>query len=160
MGHQLTQQDIDKMEAEIEHRKLVVRKELLEAVKEARAQGDLSDNFEYYAAKREKNRNEGRIRYLDRMIRTATIVEAQTAPDEVGIGDEIIVEFEEDHETESLRLVTTVASDSLNNCVSIEAPIGKSIRGHKVGERVYVEMGKNAGFYLCIKEIRKASKEH
>lgn len=63
------------MEEEIEHRKLVIRKEALEAVKEARAQGDLSENFEYYAAKKFKNQNESRIRYLERMIKTAQIIE-------------------------------------------------------------------------------------
>ena len=76
MNNELTQNDIDKMKAEIEHRKLVVRPKCLEAVKEARAQGDLSENFEYYAAKREKNQNESRIRFLERMIKTAVIISA------------------------------------------------------------------------------------
>ena len=74
MYDELTEQDIKKMEEEIEYRKLVVRKEALEAVKEARAQGDLSENFEYYAAKKHKNQNESRIRYLEKMIKTARIV--------------------------------------------------------------------------------------
>ena len=74
MYDKLTQKDIEQMEAEIEHRKLVVRKEAIAAVKEAREHGDLSENFEYHAAKKDKNKNESRIRYLERMIKTATII--------------------------------------------------------------------------------------
>ena len=77
MGERLTKRDIEKIEEEIEHRKLVIRKEAIEAVKEARAQGDLSENFEYYAAKKHKNQNESRIRYLERMIRTAKVIEVK-----------------------------------------------------------------------------------
>ena len=85
MYNELTKNDIKKMEEEIEYRKLVVRKEAIEAVKEARAQGDLSENFEYYAAKRDKNKNESRIRYLERMIRTAHVISDTSKEDEVGI---------------------------------------------------------------------------
>ena len=94
MHDELTKKDIEKMEAEIEHRKLVVRKEAIEAVKEARAQGDLSENFEYYAAKRHKNQNESRIRYLERMLKTADIVTDTSREDEVGMDDIVEVEFE------------------------------------------------------------------
>lgn len=155
MGHQLTKQDIEDMEAEIERRKLVERPKLIEAVKEARAQGDLSENFEYYAAKREKNRNESRIRYLDRLIRTATVIEAQGAADEVGIGDDVTVYFEEDDMDDTYTLLTTMGSDSLNNKISIESPIGKAIRGKKVGDRCLVTINKDVSFYIVIKEIRK-----
>ena len=89
MGDRLTKSDVEKIEKEIEYRKLVVRKEALEAVKEARAQGDLSENFEYYAAKRDKNRNESRIRYLERMIKLAEIVDDESKDDEVGINNMI-----------------------------------------------------------------------
>ena len=74
MKEKLTQKDVEKIQQEIDHRKLVVRKEAIEAVKEARAQGDLSENFEYYAAKKDKNQNESRIRYLERMLKNAQIV--------------------------------------------------------------------------------------
>ena len=80
MYDELTEQDIKKMEEEIEYRKLVVRKEALEAVKEARAQGDLSENFEYHAAKKDKNQNESRIRYLERMIKTAKVISTDSQP--------------------------------------------------------------------------------
>ena len=85
MYDELTEQDIKKMEEEIEYRKLVVRKEALEAVKEARAQGDLSENFEYHAAKKDKNQNESRIRYLEKIIKKTKIIYKDYAEDEVGM---------------------------------------------------------------------------
>ena len=113
MNDKLTRNDIKKMEEEIEHRKLVIRKEALEAVKEARAQGDLSENFEYYAAKKYKNQNESRIRYLERMIRTAQIIEEDAKEDEIGLNKTVEVEFVEDGTIETYRLVTTVRNNPL-----------------------------------------------
>ena len=101
MNDELTASDLAKMEAEIEERKLVLRPKLIEAVKEARAQGDLSENFEYYAAKREKNRKESRIRYLERMVRTAVVVSDESKEDEVGLNNTVTVYFEEDDEEET-----------------------------------------------------------
>ena len=118
MGKQLTKKDIEKMEQEIEYRKCVVRKEKLEAVKEARAQGDLSENFEYYAAKKDKNANERRIRYLDRLVRTADIIDDTSADDEVGIDNTVTVYFEDDDEEETYRVVTSVRADVLDGRVS------------------------------------------
>ena len=103
MRDQLTKNDIKKIEEEIEYRKLVVRKEAIEAVKEARAQGDLSENFEYYAAKKDKNKNESRIRYLERMLRTAVVVSDESKEDEVGINNTVTLYMEEDDETETLQ---------------------------------------------------------
>ena len=108
MREQLTASDIKKIEEEISHRKLVVRKEAIEAVKEARAQGDLSENFEYYAAKKFKNQNESRIRYLEKMLRTAQLVSDQSKPDEIGINNTVELYFEEDDEVETYRLVTSI----------------------------------------------------
>ncbi len=153
MYNELTEKDIKKMEEEIEYRKLVVRKNALEAVKEARAHGDLSENFEYHAAKREKNQNESRIRYLERMIRTAKIVEDQTSDDEVGLNKLVDVYFEDDDETETFKLVTTVRGNSLEGRISTESPIGKAILGHKVGDRVYVAINDKQGYYIVIKRI-------
>lgn len=127
MHDELTKKDIEKMEAEIEHRKLVVRKEALEDVKEARAQGDLSENFEYKAAKQDKNRNESRIRYLERMLKNAKIVSDTSKADEVGINNTIEVYFEDDDETETYRLVTSIRGNSLQGLISIESPLGKAI---------------------------------
>lgn len=153
MFNELTQKDINKMEEEIEYRKLVVRKNALEAVKEARSHGDLSENFEYYAAKKEKNQNESRIRYLERMIRTAKIVEDQTNDDEVGLNKLVDVYFEDDDETETFKLVTTIRGNSLEGRISTESPIGKAILGRKVGDRVYVEINDKQGYYITIKRI-------
>lgn len=153
MFNQLTKKDIEAMEAEIEERKLVMRPKLLEAVKEARAQGDLSENFEYYAAKREKNKNESRIRFLERMIKTAEIIPDDSAEDEIGMNNTVTVEFEEDGSIETYKIVTTMRGNSLEGLVSIESPIGKALIGHKAGDRVYVEVNNTYGYYLVVKSI-------
>ena len=129
MREKLTERDVQKIQQEIEHRKLVVRKEAIEAVKEARAQGDLSENFEYYAAKRHKNQNESRIRYLERMLKTADIVTDTSREDEVGMDDIVEVEFEEDGEIEKYKLVTSIRGNSMENRVSIESPVGRALKG-------------------------------
>lgn len=156
MYDRLTKSDIQKMEKEIEHRKVVVRHELLEHVKTARAQGDLSENFEYHAAKKEKNKNESRIRYLERMIRTAVVIEDASGDDEVGMNKTVEVYFEEDKATEKYKIVTTVREDALNGLVSIESPIGKALMGHKVNDRVFVKVNEQYGYYLVIKGIEDA----
>lgn len=155
MHNRLTKNDIKKMEEEIEYRKLVVRKEAIEAVKEARAHGDLSENFEYYAAKRDKNKNESRIHYLERMIRTAEVIEDTSKEDEVGLDNTIELYFEDDDAVETYRLVTTVRGNTLNGSVSIESPIGKAILGRKKGERVFVKINDSAGYYVVIQNIAK-----
>ena len=162
MYDELTEQDIKKMEEEIEYRKLVVRKEALEAVKEARAQGDLSENFEYHAAKKDKNQNESRIRYLERMIKTAKVISTDSAEDEVGMNNTVTVYFEEDDEEEVYKLVTTeedykivttVRGNSLKNLISNESPLGKALLGHKVGDRVEVAVNENYSYYVVIRKI-------
>ncbi len=157
MHDELTRKDIERMEKEIEYRKLVVRKEALEAVKEARAHGDLSENFEYHAAKKDKNQNESRIRYLERMIKTAVIVSDDSKSDEVGINNTIEVYFEDDDETETFTLVTTVRGNSLKGLISTESPIGKAILGHKAGDRVFVEISPGNGYYIVIKKIENTT---
>ena len=159
MREQLTRQDIEKIQQEIEHRKLVVRKEAIEAVKDARAQGDLSENFEYYAAKRHKNQNESRIRYLERMLKTADIVTDTSREDEVGMDDIVEVEFEEDGEIEKYKLVTSIRGNSMENRVSIESPVGRALKGHKVGDRVQVKVNETMSYYLKIRSIDKTGDE-
>ena len=154
---ELTNADVEKIEAELEHRKTIVRKEAIEAVKVAREQGDLSENFEYYAAKRDKNRNESRIRYLERMLKTAKIISDESKEDEVGINNTVTLYFEEDDETEVYKLVTSIRGDSLDGRISIESPIGKAILGHKAGDRVQVEISDTAGFYVVIKAIENTT---
>lgn len=154
MYDQLTENDIKKIKEEIEYRKLVVRKEAIEAVKEARAHGDLSENFEYHAAKKDKNKNESRIRYLERMIKTAQIVSDASNEDEVGINNTVAVYIEDDDETEEYKLVTTVRGNSIQGRISIDSPLGKAILGKKVGERVFVQVNDSFGYYVVIKSVK------
>ena len=155
MREQLTESDVKKIKEEIDHRKLVVRKEAIEAVKEARAQGDLSENFEYYAAKKDKNRNESRIRYLENMLKHAKIVSEESRPDEVGMNDTVTLYFEDDDETETYKIVTTIRGNSLKGLISSESPLGRALLGHKVGDRVHVQVNDRAGYDVIIKRLEK-----
>lgn len=157
MYDRLTQKDIDKMEAEIATRKLELRPKLIAAVKEAREQGDLSENFEYYAAKREKNQNESRIRYLEKMIKTAHIIEDDTSSDEVGIGKTVTIYIEEDDEEEVYKIVTTVRGDVLNGLITIESPLGKALMKHKVGDRITVKVNDDYSYEAVIRRIDDTS---
>lgn len=157
MYDKLTENDIKKMQEEIDYRKLVVRPKELEAVKEARAQGDLSENFEYKAAKQDKNRNESRIRYLEKMIKTAHVISDTSKDDEVGINNTVQVYIEEDDETETYKLVTTVRGNYLKGYVSIDSPLGKAILGHKVGDRVTVKVSDAYSYDLIIKSIENTA---
>ena len=154
---QLTKSDVEKIEAEIEERKLVIRPKLIGEVQEARAQGDLSENFEYYAAKKAKNENEGRIRYLERMLKTAKVISDSSADDEVGINNTVTLYFEEDDEEQTYKVVTSIRGNSLENRISNESPIGKAIIGHKVGDRVSVRVNESYSYYVEIRDIDKSS---
>lgn len=153
MNDRLTQSDIDKMQEEIDHRKLVLRPQLLVDVKDARAHGDLSENFEYKAAKKAKNQNESRIRYLEKMIKTAQVIEDTSADDEVGINNVVKVWFEEDNEEDTFKIVTTVRGDSLNNLISIESPLGKALMHHKEGDRVEIKVNEDYSYFVKILSI-------
>ena len=159
MYDKLTKNDIRRLEEEIEHRKLVVRKEAIEAVKEARAQGDLSENFEYYAAKRHKNQNESRIRYLEKMIKTAKIIQDDSSEDEVGLDNTVTVYFIDDDEEETFKLVTAVRGDSLSNLITIDSPLGKALLKKKVGDKVYVKVNERSGYDVIVKKIEKTKDE-
>lgn len=153
MGEELTRKDVEKIEKEIEYRKLVVRKEAIEAVKEARAQGDLSENFEYYAAKKDKNQNESRIRYLERMLKNARVISEDSKEDEVGLNNTVQVYFEEDDITETYKVVTSIRGNSLKGLISIESPLGKALLGHKVNDRIHIKVGADYGYDVIIKSI-------
>ena len=153
MYDKLTESDIRKMEEEIEHRRLVVRPKILEDVKEARAHGDLSENFEYYAAKKAKNQNESRIRYLERMIRTAQVISDASAEDEVGMNNTVTVEMLDDGSVEKYRIVTTVRGNSLEGLISNESPLGRALLGHQVGDVVHVQVNDAIGYEVKIREI-------
>ena len=159
MYDKLTKNDIRRLEEEIEHRKLVVRKEAIAEVKEARAHGDLSENFEYYAAKRFKNQNESRIRYLEKMIKTARIIEDDSKEDEVGLDNTVTVYFVEDKEEETFKIVTSVRGDSVSNLITIESPLGKALIGHKEGDTVSVKVNEQVSYDVVIKNIEKTKDE-
>lgn len=158
MYDKVTQKDIKRMEEEIEHRKLVIRKEALEDVKEARAHGDLSENFEYKAAKQFKNQNESRIRYLERMIRTAQIITEASNEDEVGLNDRVTLYYPDDDEEEIVKIVTTVRSNSLKGRISIDSPLGKALLNKKVNDKLTVKgstTSNDFSFDVIIRSIEK-----
>lgn len=157
MGERLTKGDIQKIQAEIEERTLVLRPKLIEDVKVARAQGDLSENFEYYAAKREKNINESRIRYLEKMLRYAEEISDESNDDEVGINNTVTIYIPEDDEEESFKLVTSIRSNSIKGLVSIESPLGKAVRGKKVGDTVTIKVDDTYSYEAVIRAIDKST---
>ena len=153
MNNYLTEQDIEKMKKEIDYRKAVVRKKRNEEVKEARAHGDLSENYEYKAAKRERGRNEGRIKYLEKMIKTANIIEDNSAENEVGLGKIVEVVFVEDDFCVEYEIVTTMSTDAINNKISIESPLGKMIYKKRVNDIVTIS-SPDGDYDVAIKSIR------
>ncbi|HAB59881.1 MAG TPA: transcription elongation factor GreA [Lachnospiraceae bacterium] len=159
MFNELTKSDIKKIQDEIDYRKLVVRKEAIDAVKEARAHGDLSENFEYYAAKKDKNKNESRIRYLERMIKTAKVIEDSSEDDVIGMNNTVELYFEEDDLTETYRIVTTVRENVLKGLISIESPLGKAIIGHRVNDRIHIQVNDKYGYDVVIKSITNTAED-
>lgn len=158
MSEKLTRSDVQKIEEEIENRKLVLRKELIEAVKEARAQGDLSENFEYYAAKQAKNQNESRITYLENMLKHAIIIDDDSEEDEVGLNKRVKILFEEDNETEEYKIVTSIRGDSRRGLISPESPMGAALMKKRVGDRVQVTAGAGS-YFVKILEIQNVGEE-
>ena len=157
MHDELTKVDIEKMQQELDHRRLELRPKLIEEVQIARSFGDLSENFEYKAAKREKNRNDSRIRYLERMIKTAVVIEDNSAEDEVGLFDTVTVFLTDEQEEEVFRIVTTLRQNPLKGLISKESPIGSCLMGRKVGETVHVKVNENFGYDAKIIKIEKGT---
>ena len=153
MRNELTQQDIALMKQELEHRRSVLRPQLIEAVKEARAFGDLSENFEYKAAKQEKNRNDSRCRYLEQMIRTAVVIQDRTAEGTVGLYDKVTLYVEEDDDTITCQVVTTMRQNALKGLVSKQSPVGRAIFGRRVGDRVSVQVNESYSYDVIIQAI-------
>ena len=153
MHNELTQIDLDKMKQELDYRRIELRPQLLEEVKIARGFGDLSENFEYKAAKREKNRNESRIRFLENMIRTARVYEDKSDADSIGLYDKVTLWLPEDEEEEVWQIVTTVRQDPLNGLISKESPAGKALLGKKVGDKVYIQVNKDFGYEVVVRAI-------
>ena len=155
MYDELTEVDIKKMREELEYRERELRPKLIEDVKVARAFGDLSENFEYKAAKREKNRNDSRIRYLTRMISTAKVIEDKSADGVVGLFDKVKIYIEEDDEERDIRLVTTLRQNAPEGLISKESPVGRAVMGHRAGDRVLVEVSPDYSYYIVIRSVEK-----
>ena len=157
MYDELTKVDIEKLQAELDHRVRELRPRLIEEVKVARGFGDLSENFEYKAAKREKNRNESRIRYLERMIQTAKVIPAGDArkTDAIGLFDRVVIYIEEDDEEQEIRLVTTLRQNALKGLISKESPVGKAVMGRRVGDRVTVVVSDDYSYDIVIRSVEK-----
>ena len=157
MHDDLTAQDIAMMQKELDHRKLELMPELIEEVKRTRAFGDLSENFEYKAAKQDKNRNESRIRFLENMIRTAVVIEDRSGQDTVGLYDRVTVYLEEDDEETTFQIVTTMRQDALHGRISKESPVGRALLGKKAGDRVHIQVNDSYGYDVVIWNIEKGS---
>ena len=157
MYDELTRGDVQKMQEEIDYRTQVLRPKLIEDVQTARAFGDLSENFEYKCAKQEKNRNDSRIRYLQRMIKTAKVIEDRSAADTAGLYDTVEIFMENLGKSRKIQLVTTLRQDALKGWISKESPVGRAVMGRKAGDRVYVDMGGGKGYYLQIRAIEKGT---
>ena len=157
MHNELTKMDLDKMRQELDYRRITLRPKLLEEVKVARSFGDLSENFEYKAAKQEKNRNESRIRFLENMIKTAVVIEDQSSADTVGLYDKVTVYLEEDQEEETWQVATTVRQDVLHGLISKESPMGSALLGKRTGDRFWVQVNKEYGYYAQVRAIEKGT---
>lgn len=155
MYDELTEVDIKKMQEEIDHRVRVLRPQLIEEVQTARAFGDLSENYEYKCAKQAKNRNESRIRYLERMIRTAKVIEVQTQADTVGLFDKVTIFNEMVKKEMTFQIVTTLRQDALKGLISKESPVGKALMGRKAGDRVQVAVSPEMKYFVEIRAIEK-----
>ncbi len=156
MNNKLTRKDIEEMQAEIDRRKLVERPKLLEEVKETRAQGDLSENFEYHVAKRAKNQNESRIRFLERMIKTAKIIEDDAAANEAGINKKVTLYIPDEDEEEVYTIVSTMRQDSLKGLISVESPLGKALLKHKAGDTITVRVSKDYSYQAVIRKVEES----
>ena len=155
MYDELTEVDIQKMQEEIDHRVRVLRPQLIEEVQTARAFGDLSENYEYKCAKQAKNRNESRIRYLERMIRTAKVIQVDSKDGAVGLFDKVTIFNEMVKKEMTLQIVTTLRQDALKGLISKESPVGKALMGHRVGDRVQVEVSPELKYFVEIRAIAK-----
>jgi len=157
MYDELTEVDLKKMQEEIDYRVQVLRPQIIDDVKTAREFGDLSENFEYKAAKREKGRNDSRIRYLERMIKTAKVISGESKSEGIGLFDKVEVYFEEDDETQIFQIVTTLRQNALKGLLSKESPVGKALIGHKVGDRICVEVNPDYSYYIQVRSIEKGT---
>ena len=135
---QITAEGLKKLEEELAQRKGPIREEIVERLKEARAQGDLSENSEYDLAKEDQGKNESRIVELEQMIKTAVIIDTTASGKEgiVSLGCTVVLKDVETGEEETYAIVGTTEADPFNNKISNESPVGSAILGKKVHDVV------------------------
>lgn len=155
MYNELSEVDIQKMREEIEHILKEVRPKCVEDLKVARGFGDLSENYEYKAAKQELRRCDSRLRYLRRMIDTAKVIKPDSATDQVGLFDTVEVFFEDEGETDCYRIMTTLREDVMAGIISKESPLGRALLGHKVGDRIKVRASDSVEYFVQIRALQK-----
>lgn len=155
MHDELTKEDLRKMQEELDYRRLELMPELIEEVKRTRAFGDLSENYEYKAAKQAQNKNRSRIRYLEGMIKTARVFEDRSDASSVGLFDKVEIYMPEDDETDVIQVVTTVRCDPRRGLISKESPFGKTVLGKKVGDRFTVQVSDTYSYEATIRSIEK-----
>ena len=150
MYDELTEVDIKKMEEEIAYREGELAPKLRAEMSRTREYGDLSENAEYKEAKREKRRNEGRIRYLKNMIRTARVIDVDRREGVVGLFDIVTIYNEKMDKEKKIQIVTTLRQNATLGYVSKESPLAEAIMGHSVGERVLVNVNDKMSYYVKI----------
>jgi len=160
MGMKLTKADIAKIQEEIDYRKTSLREELLTNLKTARAQGDLSENFEYTMAKRANNQNNSRVHYLENMIKTATVIEDTSGEDEVGLNKSVTVYIPEDDEEETYKIVTSIRGDSTQGRISTDSPMGKALLHHRVGDTVTIKVNDTYSYEVEIRKIEAVADDN
>ena len=157
MYNELTEVDIKKMQEEIDYRMKVVRPKCIEDLKTARGFGDLSENYEYKAAKQELRRCDSRLRYLRRMIATAKVIKSDTREGVAGLFDRVTIEYVEDGDTETITLMTTLREDAVNGIISKESPLGKAVMGRRVGQTATVRVDGETSYTIKVLKIEKGS---
>ena len=155
MYNELSEVDIRKMQEEIDYRMRVVRPKCIEDLKTARGFGDLSENYEYKAAKQELRRCDSRLRYLRRMIATAKVIKSDTREGVAGLFDRVTIEYVEDGDTETITLMTTLREDAMNGIISKESPLGKAVMGRRVGETATVRVDDENSYTIKVLKIEK-----
>lgn len=157
MHDKLTKQDIALMEKELEDRRLNIRPAIMEEVKRTRAFGDLSENYEYKAAKDAQRKNDSRVRYLENMIKTARIIdENKGRPGGVKLYDRVTLWLPEDEEELVIQVVSTVRTNPDGGLISLESPLGKAVLGARVGDTVTIRVNDAYSYDAEIRFVEEA----
>ena len=157
MYNELTEVDLRKMQEEIDYRMRVIRPKCVQDLATAAAFGDRSENYEYKAAKQELRRCDSRLRYLKKMIATAKVVKSDTREGVAGLFDRVTLYYEDEGDTETITLMTTLREDAVKGIISKESPLGRAVMGRRVGDRVLVKVSDDMQYYVQIRAIEKGS---